>query len=196
VTIQKLGDGAVRMPWPKHLSPAVARAWPGVVDVCLTEEWLAVYFAEDREPWVPPETLAALAAGDAPSETRGRPVEIPVRYDGVDLESVARELGLSVERVRTLHAGAEYTVAFIGFMPGFAYLTGLPPELEIARLPTPRTRVPKNAVAVAGRYTGVYPFESPGGWRILGSALDVELFDSTRGALLQAGDRVCFRDVR
>ena len=126
-----------------------------------------------------------------------REVCLDVRYDGEDLALVARDAGLSTSDVVKLHTGAVYTVAFTGFAPGFGYLTGLPPELRQPRLETPRTRVPAGAVGVAGEFTGVYPRESPGGWRLLGHT-SATLFDphATPPALLAPGDRVRFRSVR
>jgi KipI family sensor histidine kinase inhibitor len=126
-----------------------------------------------------------------------REVRIPVRYDGPDLESVARTAGVTVAEAIELHAGAMYSVAFCGFAPGFGYLVGLPEPLRQARLTEPRTRVPAGAVGVAGEFTGVYPRASPGGWRLLGHT-DVVLFDSARepAALLTPGDRVRFEIVR
>ena len=191
--IQKLGDAAVRIARPRGKSGAriveAVRAWPGVADVALTEAWIGVVFEERIA--VSDEQVAALGALAA--ESAGATVEIAVRYDGPDLADVARALGLDASEVAARHSRAEYTVLFLGFRPGFAYLGGLPRELEVPRLPEPRVSVPKNAVAIAGPYAGVYPFASPGGWRILGTALDVVLFDVARGSLLRPGDRVRFR---
>lgn len=197
--MEKLGDGALRIPRPpgkngEAILEAV-RSWPGVVDVALTEAWIGVLFDERAVPEVSAAQIAALdalAEGTAPSRT----IEIAVRYDGADLEEVARACKLDPASVVELHSRAQYTVLFLGFQPGFAYLGGLPRELEVARLPSPRARVPANAVAIAGPYAGVYPFASPGGWRILGTATDLALFDTERGALLRPGDRVRFREVR
>jgi KipI family sensor histidine kinase inhibitor len=96
-----------------------------------------------------------------------------------------------------LHTGAEYTVAFTGFTPGFGYLTGLPEPLRQSRLDTPRTRVPAGSVGVAGEFTGVYPRSSPGGWRLLGHTGTV-LFDAhaERPSLLAPGDHVRFQATR
>ena len=93
-----------------------------------------------------------------------------------------------------LHSGADYTVAFCGFMPGFAYMTGLPAALHLPRRATPRERVPVGAVAIAAEYAGVYPRESPGGWHLLGRT-DAVLWDDGREppALLPPGTRVRFR---
>lgn len=118
---------------------------------------------------------------------------IPVVYDGDDLADVGMRCGLSVEDVVAAHAGATYTVAFCGFAPGFAYLTGLPTELALPRRATPRPRVPAGSVAIAGDLSAVYPTASPGGWHLLGRT-DVTLFDPERTppALLAPGTTVRF----
>ncbi len=123
-------------------------------------------------------------------------ISIPTRYDGADLQAIAASLGASSEAVVELHSGAEYTVAFMGFAPGFPYLIGLPPELELPRLATPRTQVPAGSVAVAAGYCGIYPRSSPGGWNLLGRT-DVVLFDAEQSppALLAPGTRVRFEPV-
>jgi KipI family sensor histidine kinase inhibitor len=120
-------------------------------------------------------------------------VQLPVRYDGADLDPVARETGLTTEELIALHSGAEYTVRFCGFSPGFGYLTGLDRRLWLPRLATPRPAVPAGSVAIADEYTGVYPRSSPGGWRLLGST-DVPLFELDRQppAVLAPGVRVRF----
>jgi KipI family sensor histidine kinase inhibitor len=123
-----------------------------------------------------------------------------VRYggeEGPDLEAVAREAGVGPERVVALHAAAVYRVAFVGFSPGFAYLLGLPAELEVPRLESPRERVPAGSVAVAGPFSAIYPSATPGGWRLIGRT-SAALFDpaASRPATLAPGDRVRFRDAR
>ncbi|WIX81073.1 allophanate hydrolase subunit 1 [Amycolatopsis carbonis] len=123
-------------------------------------------------------------------------VTLDVHYDGEDLSLVARDAGVSVAEAVALHTEAEYTVAFTGFAPGFGYLTGLPDALRQPRLESPRTKVPAGAVGIGGEFTGVYPRESPGGWRLLGHT-DATLFDpaAERPALFAPGDRVRFRSV-
>jgi KipI family sensor histidine kinase inhibitor len=137
------------------------------------------------------DLLAVDATGEAsvPAQT----VEIPVIYDGTDLAEVAELTGLTAGEVIELHAGAIYTAAFLGFMPGWAYLTGLDERLVVPRRPNPRERVSGGTVAIAGPYSGVYPRDSPGGWRLLGRT-DVVLFDPSRTqpALIEAGDLVRF----
>jgi KipI family sensor histidine kinase inhibitor len=123
----------------------------------------------------------------------GKRVTVPVRYDGPDLREVARLAGLPVDEVVALHSGADLTVAFCGFSPGFGYLTGLPEILHVPRRPEPRSAVPANAVGIAGEFTGVYPRSSPGGWQLVGTAL-VDTWDDQRDppALFEPGDRVRF----
>jgi len=135
-----------------------------------------------------------LVAGSAASGTR---IEIAVDYQGEDLDDVARLLGMRREEVIAAHTGHDYTVAFVGFAPGFAYLTGGDPRLDVPRRPTPRTRVPAGAVALAGTFSAVYPQASPGGWQILGTTTE-RMWDLQRAtpALLQPGFRVRFVDGR
>ena len=153
-------------------------------------------------PGAEPSTalLAALASSPEPRRADERPiVEIAVRYggdDGPDLSDVARSTVLDEGEVVRRHAEQTYTVGFIGFSPGFAYLLGLPAELATPRLETPRTRIPAGSVAIGGAYTGVYPRATPGGWRLIGRT-DADLFDPTRDppALLAPGDRVRFAAI-
>lgn len=129
----------------------------------------------------------------------GRLVRIPVSYggaDGPDLDAVARLLGLSPADIIKGHSSATYRVAFLGFLAGFPYLSGLPRALAVPRLDTPRTRVPPGSVAIAEHQAGIYPVESPGGWRILGRT-EARLFDPRRDppSLFRPGDRVRFYPV-
>ncbi|WP_043614538.1 5-oxoprolinase subunit B family protein [Nonomuraea candida] len=120
-------------------------------------------------------------------------VTIPVVYDGADLDSVAELAGISVAEVVARHCGRELVVGWLGFAPGFAYLTGLDPVLELPRLDTPRTSVPAGSVAVAGPYSAVYPAASPGGWRLIGrTAMRVWDVAGDPPALFRPGMRVRF----
>ncbi|MBE8520503.1 allophanate hydrolase subunit 1 [Amycolatopsis sp. H6(2020)] len=142
---------------------------------------------------------ALLEAADLthPPSDEPREVTLDVRYDGEDLALIASDAGVSTDAVVSMHTEAVYTVAFTGFAPGFGYLTGLPPQLQQPRLESPRTRVPAGSVGLAGEFTGVYPRESPGGWRLLGHT-SATLFDphADPPALFAPGDRVRFRSVR
>ncbi|HZM80792.1 MAG TPA: allophanate hydrolase subunit 1 [Candidatus Limnocylindrales bacterium] len=128
-----------------------------------------------------------------PPSTSTKTVTIPVTWIGEDLDAVASLWG---EDPVARMAATPFTVAFCGFAPGFAYLSGLPPHCRVSRLDTPRTSVPAGSVAVAGEYAGVYPRSSPGGWRLLGHT-DVALFDLERDppALLTPGTTVRFANA-
>lgn len=134
------------------------------------------------------------AVAESPTDPTPDPVELAVQYDGPDLASVADEVGISTTELVGRHTAGEYTVAFCGFAPGFAYLIGLDPSLHVGRLAEPRTSVPAGAVGLAGEFTGVYPRVSPGGWRLLGRT-DARLWDTARtpAALLVPGTPVRFR---
>ena len=142
---------------------------------------------------------AALRRATGGARAPGPLVEIPVRYggrDGPDLAEVADRTGRSEADVVGLHAGREYRVYLVGFVPGFPYLGVLPEELDLPRRATPRVRVPAGSVAIAGRQTGIYPFASPGGWHLIGRT-DTLIWDARRDppALLAPGARVRFVPV-
>ncbi len=125
-----------------------------------------------------------------------RNIEIPVIYGnaaGPDLCSLAEKVGLTPKQVVEAHSAERYTVFFIGFQPGFPYLSGLSPSLACPRHKTPRLSVPAGSVGIAGSQTGIYPLASPGGWQIIGQTSYL-LFDETRDApfLLRPGDTVRF----
>lgn len=168
---------------------------PEVTDVVSSFASVAVHF----DPSDGAKVLDWLTALPPPrgDETPPEPriVEVPVVY-GDDLETIASRLGRSARDIVKLHSEAEYTVAAVGFSPGFPYLSGLPEELRIPRLDTPR-KVAAGAVAIAGNQAGIYPFDSQGGWNVLGRT-GLSLFDPERPepALLRAGDRVRFVPVK
>jgi KipI family sensor histidine kinase inhibitor len=173
------------------------RGRAGVIEVVPGMNNLAV----ELDPIAPePDDLLSLleSAWNASSETVPpiREIEIQVRYggeEGCDLEEVARHTGLRAEDVVRVHSGAEYTVYFLGFLPGFAYLGGLDARLATPRRHVPRAAVPAGSVGIGGDQTGIYPLVSPGGWQLIGRT-SVPLFDptATPSALLRPGDRVRF----
>ncbi|WP_440026281.1 5-oxoprolinase subunit PxpB [Chromobacterium amazonense] len=143
-----------------------------------------------------PARLRKLWQQADPAAQAGRVVEIPVHYGGAagpDLQEVARHCGLSSRQVVARHSAVEYTVFFLGFQPGFAYLGGLDPALATPRRATPRQQVPAGSVAIGGSQTGIYPADAPGGWQIIGHS-DMVLFDPARQppSALQPGDIVRF----
>ncbi|MFC4004231.1 5-oxoprolinase subunit PxpB [Prauserella oleivorans] len=127
------------------------------------------------------------------SQGSGELLRVPVVYDGADLAEVAALTGLTEREVVTEHTGTEWTVAFGGFAPGFGYLTGGSPKLEVPRRAESRTRVPAGSVGLAGTFSGIYPRSSPGGWQLIGHT-DLVLWQVDRDppALLRPGVRVRF----
>ena len=124
----------------------------------------------------------------------GRLHKVRAVYDGPDLDEVAARAGIDRAQVARLHAGREYLVELAGFLPGFAYLGEVDPALQTPRRSAPRKRVDALSIGIAGAHTGIYPSVSPGGWNLIGRAVDVALFDPARTppALFAPGDRVVF----
>lgn len=174
----------------------VTAAYDGVVDV--VPGWRTVLIVVDEAAHLDgiAEQVRTLALHKAAANEATTHV-IPVHYDGPDLADVADHARLSVDEVVRRHAAPTYTVAFIGFQPGFPYLAGLDPSLTTPRRESPRTSVPAGSVGIAGDVTGIYPHSSPGGWQLIGHT-NVTLFDpdAAPSALLAPGDRVQLEAVR
>jgi KipI family sensor histidine kinase inhibitor len=197
IEVRQVGDRALLLELPDNaaairVARRLADECAQLVDVVPGHCTVLACWAEDA----PPEQLLDLAHAAFPGDEPALPAgshEIPVRYDGPDLHEVAELTELSPEEVVTRHLQSEYLVGFVGFAPGFAYLLGGDERLHVPRRTEPRVRVPAGTVALGGVYSGVYPRESPGGWRLIGSTAAV-LFDPAREppALLAAGDRVRF----
>ncbi|MCL5950932.1 MAG: 5-oxoprolinase subunit PxpB [Chloroflexi bacterium] len=204
------GDASILIEWADEIDDAVndrvhtltqalrGRARPEIRDLIPAYSSLLVCFDPHRASL--PEMreflqqiLRSPQTSLAPAE---RLVEIPTRYGGAygpDLPFIGEKSGLSEAEVIRLHASVTYRVYLIGFAPGFAYLGSVPVAIAAPRLDTPRTRVPAGSVGIAGRQTGIYPMETPGGWRLIGRT-DERLFDPTADppSLLRPGDRVRF----
>lgn len=142
-------------------------------------------------------TTAVLRTREQKQDQEQTIIHVPVVYDGMDVAEVGAIAALSVEELITRHTDASYTVAFTGFAPGFAYLSGGDPRLRVPRRSTPRPRIPAGAVGLAGPFSGIYPRESPGGWQLLGHT-EIAVWDVEREnpALLLPGARVRFEAVR
>ncbi|GAB3591832.1 allophanate hydrolase subunit 1 [Angustibacter peucedani] len=176
----------------------VAAPPPGVVDLVPGARSVLVRVRPGTD--LAAVARAVRAAADRPSSggpaARREPVVVPVRYDGPDLDAVAELTGLSRDEVVAAHTGTAWTVAFMGFAPGFAYLAGGDPRLDVPRRDHPRPRVDPGAVGLAGGLSGVYPRASPGGWQLVGRT-DLPLWDLHRDppALLAPGRAVRFEAV-
>ncbi len=149
-----------------------------------------------REERLDPGELAGWSPNPESASDAGEPLAIPVTYDGPDLAAVAATCEMSAEAVVRRHREARYTVAFLGFAPGFAYLIGGDQRLRPGRREEPRERVPTGAVAIAGEYSAVYPRASPGGWQIIGHT-ELAMFDPDRDppALAVPGAAVRFSEA-
>ncbi|MBA3656932.1 MAG: 5-oxoprolinase subunit PxpB [Gemmatimonadaceae bacterium] len=169
---------------------------PGITDVVPANCSVGVYFENPANAAELEQTLAGVLRAEAPGNPAAESIthEVPVNYNGPDLPGVAEVCGLPVSRVIEIHSSVEYQVFAIGFAPGFAYMGEVDERISVPRRGQPRTRVPAGSVAIANRQTAVYPFETPGGWNLLGTT-SVLPFDIGRepAALFRVGDRVRFR---
>jgi KipI family sensor histidine kinase inhibitor len=193
------GPGGADTSTAARLAAAIrAAGLPGVIEVIPGARTVLV--TVEPGSWDAPE-LGARLAGVSPladvASTMAPAVDVDVCYDGPDLAEVAELSGLTVGEVIERHQAAEYRVGWLGFTPGFGYLTGLDEALgRVPRLGTPRLTVPAGSVAIAGGLAAVYPAASPGGWRLLGRT-DLRLWDPLRDppAIFEPGRRVRFRAV-
>ena len=197
---RQVGDDAILLLLPdpdqrRQLATLVSVTIPGIREVVPAATTMLVRFDPGQMSAAAAAQAVGLAAG-----TMGQPDPrqhvIPVRYDGPDLAAVATTVGMSIAALIDRHSKPNYIADFSGFSPGFAYLSGSDPALHLPRLATPRTQVPAGSVAIADRYTAIYPTRSPGGWHLLGST-DVVMFDPDRAdpATIRAGDLVRFEPV-
>jgi UPF0271 protein len=191
------GDAALLAARPAGIKAralvSALRACPGVTDAVVTEDRVCVHF-EPREPPRGLENAFARATAEPHADDATEHL-LRARYDGPDLAEIAAHAALSTDEVARLHAARTYEVLLVGFLPGFAYLGGLDPRLDVPRRPSPRPRVDARSIGIAAGYTAVYPFASPGGWSLIGQVVDGELFSATNGARLRLGDRVRFERV-
>jgi inhibitor of KinA len=207
--IVALGDACVSLQFAAAIDPVVNAgcvataeslerlAVRGVSDVVPTYNAVTVHFdplATDRDALN--ELLHRLAATTPPENTVSRAIEIPVRYGGdagPDLAAVAAFANCSESDVVQLHAQTAYRVYMLGFLPGFAYMGTVDARIAMPRLDTPRLRVAAGSIGIAGSQTGIYPCDTPGGWRII-ARTSVKIFDAARPEpfLLKAGDSVKF----
>jgi KipI family sensor histidine kinase inhibitor len=174
-------------------------ARPVVLDVTPAMTSLAVFFdpAATSAAEVERRVRDAAARAEAPEDESPRVHTVPVTYDGPDLADAATRLGIGTAELILRHSQRRYRVRFLGFAPGFAYLGPLDPGLVLPRRAEPRSRVPAGSVAIAGDQTAIYPFETPGGWHLIGRT-PVVPFDADRDppSLFAAGDEVRFEPVQ
>ena len=174
--------------------PFVRNVHPAYTTVLVSFDPMAVSFNVAEE-----YVRSSLEKADELTLPPPRTMTIPVCYGGdfgPDLDGVASHNNLSTEEVIRIHSSAEYTVYFLGFSPGFPYMGGMPENIATPRLPNPRTKTPVGSVAIGGRQTGIYPTNTPGGWRIIGRT-PLKLFrpDESQPTFLLMGDQVRFDPV-
>ncbi|MDO5423094.1 MAG: 5-oxoprolinase subunit PxpB [Eubacteriales bacterium] len=175
--------------------------WPGVLETLPTFRSLLIAYDPLQISFdALCEKLKALTAETTgPQKARKRIFEIPVCYGarfGADLRDAQKLTGLTSDEIIAFHSGRDYRIYMLGFLPGFPYLGGLDERLYMPRLQNPRTKIPAGSVGIGGTQTGVYPMESPGGWRLLG-ATPMKLYDPNREKpiLYEAGDFIRFRPI-
>nr|WP_026118148.1 allophanate hydrolase subunit 1 [Nocardiopsis salina] len=179
------------------LHAALAECIPeGVTDVVPAARTVLLRLETGTDTESVVSSLGDLRRPTGTGTARGETLTVPVHYDGEDLDDIADHTGLSPREVVSAHTGTPWTVAFCGFSPGFGYLMGGDPRLDVPRRSEPRTRVPAGAVALAGTFTGVYPRVSPGGWQLLGRT-EARIWDPDRDppGLLRPGVRVRFEEA-
>lgn len=180
-----------------HAGLAAAEV-PGLTEVVSGARTLLIRFDPDRTD---AGRLRAVLAGVSPvhpdtSAADHAPLVVPVTYDGADLDSVAARTGTTRDGLVAWHTGQVWTSAFCGFAPGFSYLTGTSPSLDVPRRTASRTVVPSGAVALAGEFSAVYPRSSPGGWQLIGrTVVAMWSLDRDPPALAPAGTRIRFVDA-
>jgi inhibitor of KinA len=176
----------------------------GVIELVPTYRSLLVYFdplrlARPDLSRMIERLLAVEEEADKGGKDKVRIIRVPVRYGGEfgpDLDHVAEHNGLSVEEVVAIHSSRPYLVYMLGFTPGFAYLGGMSPRIATPRLEKPRTKIPRGSVGIANKQTGIYPIESPGGWRLIGrTPLKPFSPESARPFLFAPGDCLQFEPI-
>lgn len=214
ISIRQFGPHAVLVEWPNRVEEAILE------DILRFVQYLGKNHL-DRTEWelipvynsltlickdtvldfdVVKQQLLKWYAGIGESTLMDRYLwRLPVCYDkefGIDLEEVSQQLGMTVPDIIAMHSKAVYTVYGIGFLPGFMYLGGVPEKLEVARKSVPRTKVIKGSVGLAGKQTGIYPQDSPGGWNLIGRC-SVPLFDIKKESpsLVKVGDKIQFYPI-
>lgn len=205
MSVRAFGDRAFLIELEQRIDPAIVDHARAIADAWETQgmgEAIPAYasvvlrFDPSRTTPALAQAAASAIASEAPpvaAGPAGRLVEIPTTYDGPDLAGAAARSGMTPAQLVDAHAGREYRAFFLGFIPGLAYCGLLDPRIDEPRLPTPRARVLAGSVGIANGQTLVYPFDSPGGWSLIGRT-DLRMFDPTRdpAALIRAGDRVRF----
>jgi inhibitor of KinA len=214
--VQLLGDHAILIKLSKGLNAGMdqdlltlsqflkAQKIPGIKDIILAYDNLTLVYdilKFDANPYFFISQLLASFITDASmnigSSNTGTIIKVPVCYDpslGIDLKQAASFANCSIDALIEAHTTEIYTVYCLGFLPGFAYMGDVPKKIQLPRHPQPRTNVAAGSVGIAGKQTGIYPMNSPGGWQIIGRT-PLKIFDPIKLSLFKAGDQVQFDPI-
>ncbi len=214
--VQLLGDHAILIKLSKGLNAGMdkdllalaqflkAQKVPGMKDIILAYDNLTLVYDIlhfDTNPYFFVNQLLDAfiteASNNNASNNTARLIKVPVCYDpslGIDLEHAALIAKCSIDALIQAHTTAIYTVYCLGFLPGFAYMGDVPKKIQLPRHPQPRTKVAAGSVGIAGKQTGIYPMDSPGGWQIIGRT-PLKIFDPVKLSLFSAGDQVQFDPI-
>lgn len=216
VEFKPLAEGAVLADFGNRIDPALNRRavalckwledhpFPGFIECVPAYAAVAVFFDPDHPALsahgdhlglITGHLLQGLSSSSAPDH-QGRLITLPVLYDGPDLTFVAESHDLEESAIISIHGSVTYHAYMIGFLPGFAYLGQVDERIATPRRASPRTLVPAGSVGIAGRQTGIYPLDSPGGWQLIGRT-PLHMFDPARNqpCLILPGDRVRFESI-
>lgn len=206
VRIYRLSERAITISWVPKIDREIhslvletdrricTRPFPGWIENVPAYHTLTIYYDPFVAGFDPSELLEEVAAKHIESgRFEGRRLKIPVLYQGSDLPFAAEKLGLSTHDLIQLHISGTYHVYMLGFMPGFPYMGTLTDELVLPRKAVPTSKVVAGSVAIAGHQTGIYPFDSPGGWYVIGYT-SIPLFKDGK-AYFDAGDEVEFYPI-
>lgn len=217
VRIFPLGDSALTVEFGNEISEELnlrsiglanylnTASFPGLIEACPAYSSTTIFydpvvvrnaFPNFQTAFEAVKSIAveALEVSSIGAQLPGRLIEIPVRFNpefGLDLNEITKKTGFTTKEFISIFTGRNYRVYMLGFLPGFAYMGDADERIAVPRRESPRVKVPKGSVGIAGRQTGIYSFDSPGGWQIIGRT-DVELFSKDGGSLLMPGDEVRF----
>jgi len=214
--VQLLGDHAILIKLSKGLNGGIDRDLlalaafikkqkiPGLKDIILAYDNLTLVYDIldfDTNPYLFVNQLVANFIAEASNHnalnSASRLIKVPVCYDpslGIDLEAAAKIANCNIEALIQAHTAQSYTVYCLGFLPGFAYMGDVPEKIQLPRHPQPRATVVAGSVGIAGKQTGIYPTDAPGGWQIIGRT-PLKIFDTIKLSLFKAGDQVKFNPI-